>query len=192
MSADDRHKIVGLLSQTEALPPQSGIRWADLPGFSSMWDTLHRLHLHGSDSWERSVGSFKQEEIDELRQTFAAIGRAEAEMFFRGMVLADWGYEVLNLACSERLGLEIFVSEIFAWLETAGEKLKEEKARSETAVLRFTRPVPDSPSRENMAVEAALTEHWESWKEALLGLSQEGSGLSDEGRRIAHRCHGLV
>jgi hypothetical protein len=158
LSFDDRHKIIDLLSQTEALPPASGIQWTGLPGFGSMWDTLHRLHLHGTDSWEHSIGSFKQEDIDELRQTFAATGHAEAEMFLRGIVPADWGYAVLNLACSGRPGLEVFVSEIFAWLDTAGEKLKEEKTRSETRFQRFTRPVPNSPTRENKAVEAL----WES------------------------------
>jgi hypothetical protein len=157
-----------------------------------MWDTLHRLHLHGSDPWERSIEFFKQEDIDELRQTFTAIGHAEAEMFLPGIVPADWGYAVLNLACSGRPGLDVFVSEIFAWLDTAGGKLGEEKTRSEKTVLRFTRPVPNSPTRENKAVEATLAEHWDSWKEALLGLSQEGSGLSDEGRRVAGRCIELM
>jgi hypothetical protein len=192
LNADDRHKILDLLSQIEALPPASGIQWADLPDFGSMWDTLNRLHLHGMDSWERSIEIFKQEEIDELRKTFTAIGHAEAEMFLRGIVPADWGYAVLNLACPERLGLDVFVSEIFAWLDTAGEKLKEEKIRSEKTVLRFTRPVPNSPTRENMAVEATLGEHWTSWKQALLRLSQATSGLSDEGMRIAGRCHELM
>jgi hypothetical protein len=192
LSADDRHKIIDLLSQIEALPPRPGIQWADLPGFGSMWDTLNRLHLHGSDSWERSIGSSREKKIDELRQTFTAIGHAEAEMFLRGVVPEGWGYAVLNLACSGRPGLDAFVSEIFAWLDTAGEKLKEQKTRSEKTVQRFTRPVPNSPPRANMAVEATLAEHWNSWKEALLRLSQEGSGLSDEGMRIAGQCYGLM
>jgi hypothetical protein len=113
-------------------------------------------------------------------------------MFLRGMVPADWGHEALNLARSERGALDVFVSEIFACLNTAGEKLKMEMARSETTVLRFTRPVPDSPSRENMGVEATLAEHWCPWEKALMRLSQEGSELSGERRRIAGRCHGLM
>lgn len=192
LTTNDRRKIVDLLSHIKSLPPTSDIQWADLPGFGSMWDTLNRLHLHGSDPWERSVGSFKQEEIDELRRTFEATGQAEAEMFLRGVVPVGWGYEVLNLACSGRAGLDVFVSEIFAWLDTAGEKLREEKVISEDTVLRFTRPVPDSISSENMAVETTLAEHWLSWEQALLRLSREGSELSDEGRRIAGRCHGLM
>lgn len=192
LSPNNRLIIVALLSHIQSLPPAPGIQWADLPGFGSMWDTLNRLHLHGPDSWERSVGSFGREEVDELRRTFAAVGHAEAEMFLRGTVPAGWGYEVLNLACSGRAGLDIFVSEIFAWLETAGEKLKEEKGRSENTALRFTRPVPNSPTRENMAIEAILAGHWLEWKEALLRLSREESELSDESRRIAGRCHGLM
>jgi hypothetical protein len=192
LSPHDRHNIVDLLSQIESLPPQAGIQWADLPDFGGMWDTLHRLHLHGSGSWEYSIGSFEKEQVDDLRNTFTATGCAEAEMFLRGIVPADWGYEVLNLACSERGGLDVFVSEVFAWLNTAHVKLKEGKARSETASLRFTRPVPNSPSREKMAVEATLAEHCNCWKKALLGLSQEGSGLSSEGIRVAGRCHELM
>lgn len=192
LTTDDRHKRVNLLSHIQPLPPASGIQWSDLPGFGSMWDSLNRLHLHGPDSWERSVGLFGREEIDELRRTFAAIGHAEAELFLRGMVPSGWGNEVLNLACSNRLGVDVFLSEIFAWLGTAGGKLREEMVRSENTVLRFTRPLPDSVRRENMAVEATLAEHWLSWKEALLRLSREGSELSDEGRRIAGRRHGLM
>lgn len=192
LSTDDRCKILNLLSHIKSLPPQSGIVWAEFRGFGNMWDSLNRLHLHGSDSWERSVGSFNQQQIDELRQTFTAVGHAEAEMFLRGMVSASWGYEVLNLACSGRAGLDIFVSEILAWLDTAGGKLKEEKARSETVVLRFTRPVSSTHSRENKSVEATLAEHWSDWKEALSRLSQEGSELSEAGKRVAGRCHGLM
>jgi hypothetical protein len=192
LSTEDRLKIIDLSTHIEALPSAHGIQWADLPGFGSMWDTLNRLHLHGSDSWERSFGSFEKEQVDDLRNTFAATGYAEADMFLRDIVPAGWGYAVLNLACSGRPGLDVFVSEIFAWLDTAGEKLKEEKARSEKTVLRFTRPVSNSPTHENKAVEATLAEHWNSWKEALLRLSQEGSGLSDEGRTIAGRCIELM
>ena len=194
MTADDRQKIVDLLAHIESLPPAPGIEWADLPGFGGMWDSLNRLHLHGPDSWERSIGSFEREETNELRRTFAAIGHAEAEMFLRGLAPAGWGCEVLNLACSDRAGLDVFVSEIFAWLETAGEKLKEEMVRCEETVLGFTRPVPPGSVRreKNMAVDATLAEHWLGWREALLRLNQEGGGLSDEGRRIAGRCYGLM
>jgi hypothetical protein len=192
LNSDDRCKILELLPHIGSLPPQSGIEWAEFRGFGSMWDSLNRLHLHGSDSWERSVGSLGREEIDELRQTFVAVGHAEAGMYLRDIVPESWGYEVLNLACSDRLGLEIFVSEIFAWLDTAGGKLKEEMARSEKEVRKFTRPVPNSPTRERMSVEGTMAEHWSSWKEALLRLSQEESGPSEEGRMIAGRCYGLM
>ena len=58
LSSEDRHKIVDVLSHIQYLPPVSGIVWAVLPGFGSMWDSLNRLHLHGADSWERSIRSF--------------------------------------------------------------------------------------------------------------------------------------
>ncbi|KAM0705282.1 hypothetical protein Q7P35_008072 [Cladosporium inversicolor] len=145
LSAEYRHKMVDLLSHVKSLPPACGIVWANLPGFGSMWDSLNRLHLHGADSWERSIGSIEQKDIDELRRAFAATGHAEAEMFLRGVVTADWGYGVLNLACSGRPGLDIFASEILAWLDTAGERLREEKASSEETVLRFTRAMPNGP-----------------------------------------------
>jgi hypothetical protein len=192
LSPNYRHKIVNLLYHIQSLPPASGIVWKGLPGFGSMWDSLNRLHLHGVDSRERSVATFEQEEIDEHRRTLGAIGHAEAEMFLQGMVPVNWGYQVLNLACSDRAGLDVFVSEIFAWLEIAGEKLKVEMVRSEEVVRRYTRPVPGSLRRENVAVEGTMAEHWMDWKDALLRLSQEESGLSDEGRRITSWCHGLM
>lgn len=40
LTTEDRHKIVTLLSHIQSLRPASGIQWADLPGFGSMWDSL--------------------------------------------------------------------------------------------------------------------------------------------------------
>lgn len=84
------------------------------------------------------------------------------------------------------------MSEIFAWLQTAGGKFEEEMVRSGKTLLRFTRPVPNGMSRENMAFEATLAKHWISWKKALLGFSHEGRELSEARKRVAGRCHGLL
>lgn len=192
LSDNDRHKTLDLLSQIQSLPPASAISWAKLPGFGSMWDSLYRLHLHGNDSWEYEVGSFDEQKVYGFRRDYAAIGCAEAEMYLRGMVPGNWGYQVLNLACSDRPGFDILVSEIFAWLDTAGWKLKEEMNGSEKTAQRYKRPIPNSTRHEQQAVEATLAEHWASWKESLLRLSQEGSGQSEAGRRIAGQCCELM
>lgn len=72
-----------------------------------MWYDLNRLHLHGGFG----IGMFDPGSEDELRRVYEAVGRAEAEMLARGLDVAneDWGYEVLNLFCSDGPELEVLI-----------------------------------------------------------------------------------
>jgi hypothetical protein len=167
-----RPKILKLLSQIQTLPPKFGIQWAELPGFASMWATLYRLHLHGPDGWENEVESLDEGRVHELRQHFEAVGRVEAEMLVRGfdaVTSEHWGFEVLDLVCSDRAGLDIFLSQVLAWLEVAGHKLRDKAQSEETSA-----------------------ERWTQWKQDVLRLSQEGRGLSNVGRGLAAQCYELM
>jgi hypothetical protein len=168
----NRPSILELLSQIQALPPKYGIQWAELPGFASMWDTLYRLHLHGPDGWENRVESLDEGRVHELRQHFEAVGLVEAEMFVRGFdaVTSDYrGFEVLELVRSNRAGLDIFLSQVLAWLEVAGQKLRDKAQSEETSA-----------------------ERWTLWKQDVLRLSQEWRRLSNVGRELAARCYELM
>lgn len=79
------------------------------------------------------------------------------------------GLKIIGLALSNKAGLEIYMNQIFGWLDTAGERL-----------------------RETAMSEDGLTERWSRYKDALLGLSQEGSRFSDEGRKLAKLCYDLM
>ena len=127
-----------------------------------------------------------------LRRECEATGRAEAEMLLRGLDVADeqWGFEVLNLVCSDSPELEIMISEVFAWLDVAGWKLKE-KARSETAMQKYDYSLNGNYAKRH-TVEATLTEHWANWKDRLWRISQGETGLSKEARRLAARSHDLM
>lgn len=172
LSAEDRHKTLDLLSQIQALPRTPSTDWAQLPGFASMWDTLYRLHLHGPDWWEREVGSFDEAKKDDFRRHFEAIGRGEAEMFVRGFDVVTgkhWAYRVLSLVSSDQTDLDVFLGEVFAWLDVAGWRL-----------------------REHAQTDEARAEQWRSWREDMARLSRPDSRLSETGRRLAARCHGLM
>jgi hypothetical protein len=187
LETKDRHMTLDLLSEILALPSASDIQWARLPGFASMWDDLYRLHLHGQDPWEKS-GAPNKDEVQERRDRFEAIGRTEAEMFVRGfdaVVHEYWGYQVIDLVCSDRPGLDILMSEVIGWLDVAGWKLKEKLGSGEK--IRFHGCQTKHPG-----VDRPLAEHWVIWKESMLELSQEDSRLTEVGRGLATRCLELM
>lgn len=80
---------------------------------------LRVMYLHGPDSWEKQ--SWTDERRAELCHHFKTVGKIEAEMFLRGLggVTADWGYEVINLVCSRRAGLDVLMFKVQAWLDCA-------------------------------------------------------------------------
>ncbi|KAL2690165.1 hypothetical protein Neosp_004233 [[Neocosmospora] mangrovei] len=92
----DRGKLYDLLFAIQALPPEAGINWVDLPGFASMWCDLLRLGFDGTDTWEEE--SLSPERKTELRQHFEAVGTVEAELYMRdlGGVSDIWAYEIIN------------------------------------------------------------------------------------------------
>lgn len=189
LSVEDRHKTMDLLLQIQALSPTLGIEWSQLPGFGNMWADLYHLHLQGSCG----PGIFDKTKEDELRREYDAIGRAEAEMMLRGFDVVlneDWGYYVLNLVHSERPELEILMSEVFAWLEVAGWKLKE-KAMGENTLQRCFYTLGGGRNQHN-GVERTLTEHWTYWKEAIHKISEGETGLSEVARGLATRCLELM
>jgi hypothetical protein len=54
-----------------------------------MWNTLYRLHLRGSCGAEM----LNKENESNLRKEYEAVGRAEAKMLLRGIVVNEnWGY----------------------------------------------------------------------------------------------------
>jgi hypothetical protein len=172
LSPKDRPRILELLSQIQALPPKFGIQWANLPGFASMWDTLYRLHLHGSDGWENEAESLDEGRVHELRKHFEAVGLVEAELLIRGfdaVTNEHRGFEVLDLVCSNRAGLDIFLSKVLAWLEVAGQELRNKAQSEETSA-----------------------ERWTQWKQEVSRLSQGGRRLSNVGRGLAARCYELM
>ena len=85
LSDRDQQKTLDLLAKIRTLPPASDIQWAHLPGFGSMWCDLYKSHLHGGCG----IGIFDLEHQDELRRTYEAAGRAEAEMLIREFGVVD-------------------------------------------------------------------------------------------------------
>jgi hypothetical protein len=185
LSDRDRQKTLDLLAETRTLPPTSDIQWAQLPGFGSMWYDLYKSHLHGGCG----IGIFDPEHQDELRRTYEAAGRAEAEMLIRdfGVVDEQRGYLIVNQVCSDGPEIEILISEVFGWLDVAGWKLKE-RAMSETIVRKYTRSL-DGDYRKKHTVEGTLAEHWAVWKDRLWRISQGETGLSTIAQGLAAQCN---
>lgn len=183
LSPENRHKTLDLMAKIRALPSACGIQWNQLSGFASMWSTLYKLHLHGPSPWDRwckDAESYEEYKFNRQRE-HQVIGRAEAVMFVRGLVITEYsGYRTLNLVCSnEPADLEIYVCEIFGWLDIAGGKLKE-KAMSDTSTEKSHRR------------EGTPAEHWNFWKEVISRLGEKESRLCDAERRLATRCHELM
>jgi hypothetical protein len=184
----ERDETIDLLVQIQALPPSHGVQWADLPGFTSMWDNLYRLHLHGSCG----AGMFDKDNESKLRKEYEAVGRAEAKMLLRGIVVDEnWGYRILNLVCSDRPELEVLIYEVFGWLDVAGWKLREKAISEKTTKVRF-HGLGSHPNKQRVAVEETLEEHWVAWRAGLVRISRGETGLSEEAKRIAARCLELM
>lgn len=182
LSEEDRHKTMDLLVQIQALPTTLGIEWAGLPGLGNMWADLNHIHLYGGCG----PSMFDKNNEDELRRVYDTIGRAEAEMLLRSLVANEhWGYEVLDLARSDRPELEILISEVFAWLDVAGWRLKEKAMSDDTTQKCFYTPGAGQ-SQQTMA------EHWTTWKEALQDISEGETGLSKVAKSLATRCLELM
>jgi hypothetical protein len=187
---DDRQKMLDLLTAVQTLPPTGCIDWSRLPGFGNMWSDLNRLHLHGPAPWEKE--KWTEVRKPELCRHFEAIGRVEAEMFLRGLggISADWGYEVINLVCSGRAGLDVLISEVYAWLECAGTQLRHSLNLEETRS--YPRAVPGVSHGLQEAVSCTMAEHWQTWRKALLELSEHQSPLSVTSREVAAVCFKLM
>ncbi|KAJ6442299.1 C6 transcription factor [Purpureocillium lavendulum] len=182
---DERTKLLDLVTAIQALPATSQVDWSQLPGFGNMWSDLYRLHFHGANDWEKSdgLGLLPGAEKVELRQHYTAIGAVEAGLCLRGLggVTSRWGYETLNLVCSGRPGVDVFLSSMFQWLAVAGTRLK-----------RDLEPDRACSYGKRMEVEATMAQHWETWRRAFLQLSEGDDSLSVEGRELAAGCHRMM
>ncbi|CAD0095607.1 unnamed protein product [Aureobasidium mustum] len=180
--ADDQAKILDLLAAIQALPTTS-IDWTKLEGFGHMFSDMHRLHLQGHSPWEKENWTATRKV--ELCHHFEIIGAAEARMYLRGIggISADWGYEVLNLVCSRRPGLDVLIFEVHAWLQCAATQLKNSLQPEETRS--YSRPVPGVRVGRLQRVHCTMVEQWGTWKRELSDLSGSQSALSVESRDVA-------
>lgn len=180
---DYRKRMLDLVEAIFNLPPTPQIDWGRLPDFGHMWSDLYRLHFHGRNDWESSRHRLSEGQKLELRQHYAATATVEAELYLRGLagVTADWGYKTLNLICSGRPGVEVFLSSMYAWLAIAGKKMKQD-AETDT-VRRYGK---------QCNVEATIAEHWEVWKALFHMASEDKESLSPDARQIAAECHRMM
>ncbi|KAL7950439.1 hypothetical protein V8C42DRAFT_120000 [Trichoderma barbatum] len=187
----NREKLLDLLETIQELPPAE-INWAVLPGLRSMWSDLYRPHMRGSNGWEIIGEPVPEDKQSEMRQHYAAIGTVEAKLYVRGLggVTENWGYELLNLACLRRPGLEVIVGEIHAWLTVARTKLLKDLNPDE--IRNWSRPVLGGQPGQQHAVQGTMAQHWETWQRTLLQVSEEKDFLSIEARRLARECHLLM
>jgi hypothetical protein len=181
LGEEERHKTLDLFSAVKKLPSAPALDWSQMPGFASMWDTLYRLHLQGRDGWEADINTMTESKKSQLRAHFSAVGSAEAEMFLKGIAPAAWGFKVLSLLSTERRGLDIFLSKIHAWLKVAGGRLRNE-----------VQDENEGCSTEWQVGQSATSKHWSTWKEKLPSLSRGGSGIPEEGGRLAGDCYDLM
>jgi hypothetical protein len=133
-----------------------------------------------------------KENESNLRKEYEAVGRAEAKMLLRGIVVDEnWGYRILNLVCSDRPELEVLIYEVFGWLDVAGWKLREKAISEKTTKVRF-HGLGSHPNKQRVAVEENLEEHWVAWRAGLVRISRGETGLSEEAKGIAARCLELM
>lgn len=190
LSDEECQKTIELLVAIEQLPSnKESIEWKGLPGFGNMWHDLYQMHLDGPCAWEKE--NLTDERREDLRRHFRRVGGVEAQLCLRGVggLSLSWVFDVVNLVAQDRNGLDVLLSEVEVWLEVAGEELKGEVGKQSDEVRWYTRIVAQSAGRKQQSVGAALEEHWVVWKERLMEMMEDGSGLLDEGRKLAARCY---
>ncbi|KAF4954502.1 hypothetical protein FSARC_12115 [Fusarium sarcochroum] len=186
---DQLEKLMNLLAAIQRLGPSDQIDWSHLQGFKNVWNdlygTLYEINLNSNEK-----RMFKNQE-ENFRNFFRTVGTAEAEMFVRniGGFTELWGYEILNLICSGRFGLEVYISHVHAWLEIAGPKLAATFQPGQ--VKCFTRAVRGRPDKK-YEMEVTMAEHWEHWKKTLLQVSHDEDFLSAEARQLAAECYDMM
>ncbi|UPK96174.1 hypothetical protein LCI18_007109 [Fusarium solani-melongenae] len=187
--AADRDKLYHLFFAIQALPPESGINWVDLPGFASMWTDLLRLGFDATDTWEEE--SLSDDRKTELRQHFEAVGTVEAELYLRdiGGISDIWAYEIINQVCSGRPGLDIVITGIHAWLKVAGSKLIANMKPEH--IQTFSRGRRGKIVRKHIVVDT-VAGFWDHWRSTCMQLSKDEEYLSAVSRRLALECHDLM
>ncbi|GFP52212.1 hypothetical protein TASIC1_0001036400 [Trichoderma asperellum] len=188
---NDREKLLELLEAIKRIAPGE-INWSALPGLLPMWSDLYRLHTRGPNGWEIIGEPLPDIKKVELHRRYAEIGTVEATLYVRGLggVTENWGYELLNLACLRRPGLDVVIGEIHAWLTVAGARLLKDLDPDE--VRNWPRPVVGGQPGQRLSVEATMAQHWEAWRRSLLQVSEEKDFLTDEAKRLARECHMMM
>ncbi|KAL7920501.1 hypothetical protein ACQKWADRAFT_328672 [Trichoderma austrokoningii] len=188
---NDREKLLELFGTIKRIPPEK-INWPALPGLLPMWSDLYRLHTRGPNGWEVIGEPLPDNKKAELRRRYEEIGTVEATLYVRelGGITANWGYELLNLACLRRPGLDVVIGEIHAWLTVAGTKLIKDLDPDE--VRNWPRPVLGGQPGQRLSVEATMAQHWEAWRGSLLQIGEEKNFLTDEARRLARECYAMM
>lgn len=188
--ADGQEKILDLLAAIQTLPSTNSIDWSQLMNFGHMWSDCHRLHIQGHAPWENESWSAARKA--ELSHQFEAIGTAEARMYLRniGGIPADWGYDVLNLVCLRRPGLDVLIFEMYAWLQCAGTQLRKDLDPQEERS--YSKPVPGSNRGPLQRISGTMAEHWNTWRREISKLSGSQSALSLESRDVAAECLALM
>lgn len=186
----EREKLYELASSIQDLPPHDDISFNLLPGFGHMWSDLY---FHRSNYWGISAEPLSDERKSELRQHYQDIATVEAAMYVRGIgnIPATWGFDTINLVFRKPPGaLDIYIGEIHAWLSGAGETLRGDLRADEEAS--YSRLVHGSKSGEQKAYTQTMDKHWNDWRNALLRLGTQISGLSDKNIEIALECYRMM
>lgn len=175
-------KSIDLLAAVKALPPTPQIDWSDLNQFGHMWHDGHSLS-YDPGPWE----DLAEERKVTLCQAREEVGIAEASMWLRNLDAIDpnQGYEVLNLACLGRPGIQMFLHQIYSWLKVAGLQLRLGKEPDATMTL------PKVGTARNLA-SITMEEHWADWENGLMGLGGEGSSLLADTKILAAECLQLM
>ncbi|KAJ4254513.1 hypothetical protein NW762_010112 [Fusarium torreyae] len=186
---NDFEKLLDLLGAIQRLDQTDEIDWTQLPGFRYCWNELFG-NLPEMD-WNIDEQRDFEGNEDNLRSLFKTVGTVEAGLFVReiGGFTKFWGYNILNLICSARFGLEVFITQIHAWLEIAGPKLA--ATIQPHQVKSYTRAVKGRPDK-TYEIQATMAEHWEHWKKTFLQVSHDEGFLSAEARQLAAECYDMV
>ncbi|KAM0542211.1 hypothetical protein ACHAPJ_012903 [Fusarium lateritium] len=186
---NDFEKLLDLLEAIQRLDQTDQINWTQLPGFRNVWNEL--FGFLPEMNWNIDEQREFEGNEDNLRSLFKTVGTVEAGLFVRdiGGFTELWGYNILNLICSARFGLEVSISQIHAWLEIAGSKLA--ATFQPDHVKSYTRAVRGRPDK-TYEIQVTMAEHWEHWKKTFLQVSHDEDFLSHEARQLAAECYGIM
>lgn len=176
-------KSLDLLIAIVALPRTPELDWSNLTKFSNFWSDMYGSQHQGPPQWEYGKeGLLSEERKAELCGLYVDEGVAEANMWLElpDALGPELGYDALNLSCSGREGLYIYVHYIHGWLKTAGLQLRRQMELAKVMSLK--------KSTFGDYAEATMEEHWIAWEAALAELGEEESPLPSSSKQVAKEC----